>query len=146
MIEHNGAEVLVPYFVYKGVGSVPGTNNPWPIYINFLADQPNEALVIFDTTGSVDGRDMRTGELLEKPGIQVMIRAMTNRNGVSKGRKIIQAIEQLYKFSVTLTQPTKQYVIHSLQRTSPVYPLGQEEGGSRLLYTINGLLTFGEQE
>ena len=144
MIEHNGAQVLVPYLVFKGVASLPGGTNPWPAYVNFLPELPNEALCIFDTVGEVQGREMRGGKWLEKPGIQIMIRAVSNSNGVNKGLKIINALEQLYKYNVTLTSPAKQYQIHSFKRTSPTYPLGQEEGGARLLYTINGLITYGE--
>lgn len=144
MIEHNAAQLLVPYLVSKGVASNPGTGNLWPAYINFLPEQPDEALCVFDTVGEVQGREMRGGQWLEKPGIQIMIRAKTNANGVNRGLKIINALKELYMFNVTLTSPTKQYQIHSFQRTSPTYPLGQEEGGSRLLYTLNGLITYGE--
>lgn len=144
MIEHNGSQVLVPYLISKGVASTPGTNNPWPAYTNFLPEMPNEALCVFDTTGEIQGREMRGGAWLEKPGIQVMIRAMTNANGTNRGLKISNALKELYMFNVTLATPTKQYQIHSFQRTSPIYPLGQEEGGARLLYTLNGLITYGE--
>jgi hypothetical protein len=147
MIEHTGAVVLTRQLIILGVVKLPPAT-PWPAYVNFLAETPDQAIAVLDQPGVSGGREMRGGLVLEKPGIQITIRAKTNPAGTNFGLKLCEWLKTIANVQVVVPAgdglPQKTYLIDVFQRTSPVYPLGQEEGGSRLLYTINGLITYGE--
>jgi len=146
-LEHTAATVLARYLISNGIVKLPPAI-PWPAYVNFMAETPNEAIAVVDTLGEMKGREMRGGKVLEKPGINIQIRAMTNPIGTNFGLKLCNVLEALNQATVVVPAGggivTKTYLVSLFQRTSPVYPLGQEEGGSRFLYSLNGLLTYSE--
>jgi hypothetical protein len=146
MIEHTAAAAMVPYLLSTGLVVTPGSTKPFPLFLNDLPTSPDRAVVISDTDGVDNGRDMR-GTRSRYPGVQIMIRALKNGEGSQLGLRIINALDALLKYAVTLPNEEhvdRHYLLSSFQRTSDVLPLGQEEGTSRLLFTVNGLLTYGE--
>lgn len=149
MIEHVASQIVIPYLIANGIVSAPGALRPWPVYRNNRPDQPDEVVTVYDYEGEFQGRMQRTGEVVEFPGIQVGFRAKSTRADEASifGKRMCNVLDGILNATVVLTiSPgvTKTYQIQSFRRTSPVLPLGPEENGSRLLFTINGLITIGE--
>lgn len=144
MIEHTGAEVLMNHLISTGVVSRSGSGRPWPATFNHMPEQPNDAVALYDTQGRMDGRMMRSGTVVEFPGVMVRIRSKTYSAGAQIAFRIIQKIDAILNAIVVVGAAEKQYKIDSVQRTSSLLPLGQEEGGSRELISINGLISYGE--
>lgn len=144
MIQHSGAHVLATYLYTTGIVSKPGSNLSWPLYVGTLPDQPAQAIVLMDTQGILGGRIQKTGRTLENPGWQFRIRANDTPTGILQGMKINDKLDAILRNEVNMLSPSKQYLIHAVRRTSPILPLGQEEGGQRYLFTINGTITYGE--
>jgi len=142
MIEHSGANVLIPILVATGLVNLPNTNRPWPVYLNFAPDQPDDIVTVYDVEGIDDGREMRGGQVIKHPGVQLRIRSRLYPTGSNKGFRLRDALDAILNASVTVE--TKNYKVSSVQRTSDVLALGLEENGSRQLFTINGLITYGE--
>ena len=147
MIEHTGAAVLVKHLITNGIVKLPPAT-PWPCYVNGIAENPANAVAVMDQPGVQGGREMRDGLVLEKPGIQIMVRATSNNVGSNFALKLCNVLMTIARAEVTIPAdgsiPEKTYLIDVFQRTSPPYPLGEEEGGSRQLFSINGLITYGE--
>lgn len=140
---HSAADVIASYLYGLGVVSQPGGTSPrpWPLFVNSMPELPNEAITVYDNIGDMDGKDMRTGRTLIHPGFQFRIRTIDNRRGEKKGGELIDAMDGIYRDVVVLESVS--YLIQAAKLTTPTIPIGAEEGGSRLLYTVNGILTYG---
>lgn len=142
MIEHSGADILAAYLIANGVVSNPTAGRAWPIFINTLPENPDEVVNANDTTGTMDGRSMRTGKTVEHPGIQVVVRGRTYRAAVKLGHQILSIIDQINNAIVTVQGKT--YKVYSLRRMTSLIGVGKEEGGSRELVSANFTITYGE--
>jgi hypothetical protein len=149
-VEHTGATVLGTHLISTGLVTKPSENRPWPIYFNSMPEMPNEAFTIYDIDGDLDGREMPTGRTVEHPGFQVRMRSSSSKQaeGIVKMFQIQQEFDRILKKTVPIVvsgKPTKNYLLQSVKRTTPILPLGPEEGGSRELFTTNGTITYGEK-
>lgn len=133
------AEVLRAWMISQGLGSTVGQSQTWPVYAFNRPDSPDEVIVIYNTSAMLDGRYMRSGEVVEHPGIQVYLRGVTDASAWSKGIAIQDALEQLKNAAVTIGQ--NQYKLSAFSRTSSLTFIGQEEKNKRRQYTINGTVT-----
>jgi hypothetical protein len=139
---HSAADVIAAYLFTTGVVSQPGSvSRPWPLFVNSMPEQPNEAIAIYDNLGDLDGKDMRTGRTLIHPGFLFRIRTNDNRRGERKGGELIVTMDGIYRNVVVVESIS--YLLQAAKMTTPTIPIGAEEGGSRLLYTVNGTITYG---
>lgn len=143
MIEDTAATVVAQYLIATGVVSKPGNNQAWPCYVNRQPTTPNDLVTVYDTAGKMDGRMMRSGKVSEFPGILVRLRAVSYDSGELMGMRIIQKLDAALA-AVVIVTGGKQYKLDSIQRTTNLIPLGPEEGGSREIFTTNGLASYGE--
>lgn len=145
---HSGADVLASYLFTTGIVTIPSQNKPWPLYLNSMPEKPDEAITVFDTAGLEDGKVMKTGTTLFHPGYQFRLRVINNSRAVAKGLEIETYLDSILREEVVIPTrpdvPTKTYLLQAIRRTSNVIPIGAEEGGSRLIYTLNGLITYSE--
>lgn len=143
---HSAAAVIGAYLQARGIFTDPMLNRPWPIYVNSLPDQPPELAVVYNTHGFIDGREFRgidnIGLTIEHPGFQVLIRSPKNANADAKGSDVKNALDAIDGDVLVIAGHNYQLV--SVRRTSPLIPLGEEVGGGRLLFTVNGTLTYQE--
>lgn len=121
----------------------PSDKDNWPLYISSMPDGTNVKTncgVIYDTTGTADGRLM-IGLVPLHPGIQLRIRASSYEVGYAKIEDIASALDEVTNESITIA--AGEYEIRNVSRTSPVASLGLEEGTKRrYLFTVNFLLTI----
>lgn len=141
-LDHAPADILAQLLVDLGLGSDPaGTaGDAWPVFYGELPDKPDSLMVVYDQAGIIEGYSQIDGEPMEHLGIQVLLRSARHRLGADKARDISDALDRtIYRNSVTLDSSV--YLVHNFSKTSGPISIGKEEGNSRLLFSINGLLT-----
>lgn len=130
---------IADLLVRKGLGMFPAANVSWPIYISSLPDDPADAISVYDTTGTEEGRLMATGQRIEHPGIQIRVRAANYQDGWNRSRAIALFCDRLYRESVI---PNDFGSLLSSIRRNQVNDIGPEPGKPRRLFTLNLLLTY----
>lgn len=146
-MNHPPAEVLMRYLVANNIGSTHTSGDAWPCYISTLPDGAaiaNNAIGIFDTQGIQLGRLLQTGEVIERHGIQVLVRSESYKTAWAKSVALTDHLDAIIHGEVSIDGDT--YTIHNASRTSSIIPLHMEDGGSmRYLLSSNYLLTIAFQ-
>lgn len=142
MILHSAAELLAEYFIVQGALSRPGSLSPWPCFTNAMPNLPPEVAVIYNIQGEMDGREQPTGRTVEHPGFQITLRTSRDSYASKKSELLKVKLDQILRTIVIVE--TKQYLVQSAKRTTPLIPFGEEEGGGRLLFSMSGTLTYSE--
>jgi hypothetical protein len=141
-MDHSPAQILAAHLIAAGLGTDPDNGGEWPCYIALLPDKPDNLLVIYDTAGTIDGRIMATGETVEHPGIQVLVRGKTHPVAWAKVRAVKEALDAINRTTVTVTGPTdtEYRVLGAHQRGTPL-ALGQDDNG-RMTFSLNAITTL----
>lgn len=150
--------VIQYLLIDKGAGTRPSLNLTWPIFNDFLPDTrggeeisdnlPDNLVTVLDTAGKIQGRIQVTGEMVEKYGIQILLRCLSSetelRNAKVKINQIKQILDtQVLNTSVTIPGTARQYQVNAITRTSPILSLGSEKpGSSRSLFSINAICSI----
>lgn len=137
------AEVIGQLLQANGFGSdVTQAGGQWPVFVAHAADEIDEILCVYDTAGVQEGRVMKTAEMTEHFGIQILVRSTTPPRGWSKAKDVSLGLDRVYNQLVTVNG--EAWTVQSFKRTSPILRLGMEEDHQRFLYTINGTVTLKE--
>lgn len=112
----------------------------WPIFVGILPDAPDNAITIYDTTGSMDGRHMRTGQQIEHYGLQVRVRAETYDLAWRKADEILRICDRTKRNAVTVDGDT--YTIQNIDRSTQLIDLGEEKERLRRNIVFNALVTI----
>lgn len=115
----------------------------WTVYVSFFPDDPDSAICVYDMVGKKDGRLMKTGEQIEHPGIQIMVRSASYPEGWKKAEGIALALDTQRK-SVVAADSENSYIVHNVSRTGNILHAGQEMEGDRRrhLFVVNALVTI----
>jgi hypothetical protein len=108
--------------------------------LGFKPDTPDEVVVLYNTRGKMDGRDMRTGVMMTHPGIMFMVRAADEYAVFAKTNDIKEFIDAVRRNTVDIED--QRYRIDAITRTSDPIALGQETGNTRRLYSLNAIATI----
>ena len=141
------ADILAQWLIDLGLGVDPDvTDDDWPVYFGHMPDEtgtPDNAIAVYDTGGTDDGRTMVDGARAKHPGFQVRVRGSSYTVGWNK----ISAIE--VTMSAVLRTPVsrggKTWLLENVSQTGTIISLGVE--GDKLRrdhFTLNGLLTLSE--
>jgi len=145
ILQLSPAEVITRYIIDTlALMTDPDDRADWPLYSTSLPDGDNvKANVgcVFDTTGVSDQRSMN-GTWPEHPGIQLRIRARNHKTGYQKIEVVAKALDEVAAASITIG--SLEFEIQNVRRTSPIVPLGIEEGKRRVNFTVNFLITIRE--
>lgn len=135
------AQVLKAAMVAANVCS-EHNGTPWPCFVNSMPDKPDVAMAVIDRGAEKQGRILRTGEVIEKPIVQIQFRSKTYTEGWTQAAAVKAWVDGLYALPVTVG--SESYIIHSIRRDNSVLPLGAEPETSsrRELFTLNILLTL----
>jgi hypothetical protein len=140
--EISPADILANWLIAEGYGTNPSAGLLWPTYVNFMPGGRNEALCVYDTVGTQDGRDMRTGRLAEHPGVSIRVRALDHRSGWVKVSSLANVLDGLNNAVVTFGGST--YSVQNAKRTGNSNSLGEDPANRTRLFTVNALLTVTE--
>jgi hypothetical protein len=105
--------------------SQPDSSGLWPLYVGYIPDIINDAGVVYDTEGLLDGRIMRTGLVIKHQGIDIGIRAKDYDDGFAKIIEIADALDGTR--NVTVTIGDKDYLIRNMSRKSDIIYEGVDE-------------------
>lgn len=142
MIQHSPAQVIGSYLInVAGFFSLPLSTGEWPLFVNSMPKLPIELGVAYNNYGPMDGREMPTGRTVEHPGFSIMLRTQNDLRASIKANQVFAALDAVNNTDITVD--SVNYRIFAAHRTSPMLPVKEEEGGGRLLFSINGFLTYG---
>src|SRR6185436_10934890 len=157
-MKHAPADIIRHYMKAIGICTLPEDNLDWPGYVDFLTGKSPNAILFTDTNGRRDGRFMRTGETIEHPGLQVLVRSNDQQVAWQRADLISKIFDATAKQIVTIqntSDPTAQnYVISSISRRGSIIPLSTEEHYKALerqskeiklgqfIYVLNALITL----
>jgi hypothetical protein len=105
-----------------------------------MPDQPVQCVGFYDWAGGkMEGRIMSTGEQVEKPGLQIRVRAATYPVGWAKANDIAQFCQGIRR--VLHACEGHMYMLHNVSRKSPILRLGQD-AKTQWGFSINYNLTI----
>lgn len=145
-LDHSAADVLrylmgtLGLGVNPEVGSVDGSED-WIITVSQMPDSPDRRITIYDTTGITDNRNHIDGTLDEHKGVMIQARCSDRTEGQAKAEEIQEVLDQdVYEETVSIGLNT--YVVHSVSRRGTINYLGKEPNTSRVLFTLNCILSL----
>jgi len=118
----------------------------WPAFISFMPEElPDQAICVYDTAGTSDGRIMSTGEKIEHPGIQIRVRGIDYPVVWAKANEIALALDAQNNVEVE-TESGLVFLVQNISRTGAIVPLGLETNGPRRRhnFTINAITTYAQ--
>lgn len=136
--------IIHALLINRGVLSDPEGDLDWKGFYGYMPDGPqvgNNIGTVVDSSGTKQGRLMVSGEVMERHGFQITLRAQDYQEGISKGRKIEEVLDTFYNELIDVNGDIIVKV-HSVTRTSSILFLGFEEKSQRALFSINGLATI----
>lgn len=141
------AKIMLGYLVNQGLVILPPTLPPpptvWVCYTNGMPDKPDNCVALFDGTPKLDGRIMRTGEVVRHPGLIVRIRAVDYDTGFNFGQLLIGYFDEVIGLTPALvTLDSVTYNIRNVSRKTDLVPLGEEKNTRRQIFTLDTKLTI----
>lgn len=122
--------------------TLPSELGEWPLYVSALPDgqgvQENAACV-YDTEGTIRTRLLASRKIIETPGVQIKVRALSPQQGRALLQAAAEYLDQQVKHrSVTVVTPavTETVQVDTLRRTSTVGMMGQDER-RRSMFSVN---------
>ncbi len=125
MLANSPADILRYSLIGTGFCTDPTQNHDWPGYVNYLPDVPDNAVMLTDIEGRMEGRIQRTGSIIEHPGIQIIVRALDQPTGWTKIRAICDQLDTVKKQLVPIGANT--FTIVAVTRKGGIIPLGMEQ-------------------
>lgn len=130
------------------IGTLQDQNGAtWPSVVGPLPISPEGSdnfIGVMDTGFNQFGRTARTIHRTKKPVVQLMVRSPDYPSGYAQARAIEKCLDQIGVDPsdggvgpVSVTVEGVRFDIASVKITIPTAPLGQEEQGRRLLFSIN---------
>lgn len=141
-LTHSPADVIRHLLVNLGGGVLPSAGGSWPIYVDSEPDTPDSVITLYDTAGIIQGRTHIDGEIQEKHGILVRVRAASHTTGYTKARAIAVLMDETAKRDIVTIGGTN-YFVNAITRTTDVIRLGKNKPTSnRNLFTINAIVSL----
>ena len=144
-LEISPALILSEYIINTlGLMTNPTASGLWPLYTSYLPDSDDvesNAGAIIGKEGFLDGRLMKTGEVINHPGLQLKIRSLTNEIGYVKIESIGLGLDQVAGNNIIIDGST--FEILNIKKVTDIISLGLEEGTNRkYISTIDFLMTL----
>jgi hypothetical protein len=118
------------------------TTQTWSPFVSQLPDDPDTSMALYDTAGVLQGRIMRTGEQIEKYGVQIRMRSSNYAGVFSKAVSIRDYLDFLMPGAIVAV-PGESWRIQNISRSSGILTTGIEVDGDRKRHNliINVLVT-----
>jgi hypothetical protein len=109
----------------------------WFPFISSLPDSPDTAIALFDQAGTSNGRLMRTGERIEHPGVQILVRDASYPNAWTKAKAVTDALDAVSRGTVVEMGEEEEWKIQNISRTSNILSLGLDQVGDRKRHNLS---------
>lgn len=137
MLTSSQADIIRQLMVGLSLGTLVEDAGSWPIYANFMPDQPDNSLCVYNTEGRKQGRTGPDKESQILYGAQIRVRGTTDAIAYAKTVAIALAFDGVLRSSVLVNSTS--FLVNSVNLAQPIIPLGSEVNSKRRLYTINVL-------
>jgi len=146
LLEVSPAVLLKEYITVITLLQTPSGSAVWPCYIGSMPDGvhiEDDCACVYDTSGMMDGRLQDNGLVIQHYGVQLKIRSKDYQDGWAKIDLIAGSLDAVSNYDISVSGD--DYRIHNVSRTTPIVPLGTEEGMKRRwLFTANFLVTISQ--
>lgn len=142
MLPASPANIIRQFLIEEGIGQ-SHSKKDWVVYTASEPDDPDNAITIYNTRGTLDGRIHETGEVVQHYGFQTKIRGKDDETASAKGREIYTAYNQLLRRLITVNSVAIR--LQAITLKSPLMPMGQQVKGRRILYVVNAIVTIDEE-
>jgi hypothetical protein len=144
LIEDSVADIVRQFLIDGGLGQ-SNLASDWAVFVGQMPDQPDKAICVYSGLGRIDGRIMRTGEQVEHPGVQVIVRGTDYPSAEHKSREVALGFDG-QRGSVVQMASDRFYTLLNISREGAVHPLGiMEDDRRRYHFSINAVLTLKEE-
>lgn len=140
------AMVLRKMLQDAGKVTAPTSNLAWPGYYSDEPPKPDNLVVVFDTAGRVQSREMVSGQIVESYGVQLLIRAVDHSTGWAKANDIrTWMAESVVQEAVEVDGD--YYTVAAISKFGSVLTLGNESPTSkRKVFTLNAMMSITQEE
>ncbi len=140
----SAAEIVRQLLIDGGLGAESG--NLWVIYVGFLPDEIDNAICVYDTAGTLDGRIMSTGEQIEHFGIQIRVRGISYPDTRKKIEDVALFIAAQIRTLVTIDS-NDVYLVHNISQRGGILSIGVElTDRKRHNFTVNAITTIKKKD
>jgi hypothetical protein len=140
-IKHSAAHVLAKVLVQIGAATDPADSEAWSVFVAAEPNAPDNAITVYDTQGTDQGRRMIDGSLSGMSGVQVRVRSANHSTGWLKAQKL-QDMMALEVLNQTVTIDQTNYRLNSVDKIGDVLAIGKGPTGSTHKFTINALVSL----
>lgn len=157
ILYHLPARIIMEMLVVDGHGVDPddyddahALKSLWPIFVDEFPNQPDNAIRVGSTTGSVQGHTQTDGEQQGDEGIQLMFRGNNPEATWRKANVVSDYLDRVLMKSVHVPElgtgtgsDTTTYLVAAVTRTTRVISLGFDvPQGKRRLFSTNALCSI----
>lgn len=141
-LDHSAADIVRNQIIDLGFGATPSSENEWPVYVSVMPSTPDEAIVCIDQAGEIQGKLHPIGQVVEREGVQILVRANDHFDGHNKADDIAKGLDAVSQSSVRVGDVAgtgdSTYTVSAITRRSGPIALGQETPDTkRELWSIN---------
>lgn len=142
--EHSPADILAQYLIDKGEAELFDAEDPpeWVIYVDFQPPEPDELVIVNNTSGVLDARDLESGEQKERPGIQLVVRGHDHRNTYRKLSRMVALMNKEVDWPIVNLE-TSSYIIKNISATTAIGSFPQDDQ-QRYSFFWNAIMTIEE--
>ena len=141
-LTHSPADIVRYLLVDVAQGTLPEDESAWPIFADSEPDEPDECITVYDTSGIVEGRAHKTGEVQEHYGIQVRLRCLTPESGYARMRTLMLVMDELIRLD-HVSIVNSEYLVTAISRKGGILSLGEETPNSkRYVFTLNAIVSL----
>lgn len=145
-LTHSPADI-VRYLMINNLslGTLPTTGGSWPICVGAEPDTPDEVITVYKEADVHQGRSMIDGEVFERNGFSIRVRAQTENSGWGKMDDIVAAFDKSVN-RTTVSISDTDYLVHAISRTSSALHIGTQSPDTELeLFTLNCTIAVRQQ-
>ncbi len=142
-MKSSAAHVVRDYLVQIGLGTLPSLEATWPIFVGKSQDKPDNMVLLSNTMGMMNGRDLRSGKTHEHFGLSMLVRSTEETIGYKRADLLCKVFDAIFRQVVTVD--SVRYMIQSISRRTQIVPLGsareeKELAEKRILHSANLLV------
>lgn len=116
----------------------------YEVFLNHMPDSPDKAVMVFDQpSGKLESRSLRTGEVVEHPAVQVIVRGPKGPGSTDSGYAAIRAVwdtvSQVYQHVATQGE-----ILQCITKANTIGSLGLEQQTRRARFSQQFRMTISE--
>lgn len=147
---HSAAKVVAEFLRKENLATHPqfdktetGKMAPWPVFVDTLDSDPDEAIGVAIVGRPTSGRLMKTGETIFHWQFQTRVRGRSAVSAFQKIMEVFSAYDQVVRYRIAVED--KFYQIQSISQMMTPTNMGKDDD-NRHNFVLNSITTFKEVE